>query len=256
MLDCNRYSVEGLEVRIFPDRELMGRDAAAEAASRIKSAIEGKGSANVVFAAAPSQLDMLKKLSDEPGLDWSRVNAFHLDDYHLLPKGAPQRFDSFLHRNLWDKVRPGRIFEIAPKDGMTMEDIKTRYERLLKEYGPDLSLVGIGENGHLAFMDPPVADFDTEDMLVEVELDPVCRMQQVHDGAFASLDDVPLTAATMTIPAIMSAKSVICVVPTVRKAEAVRRMLNGPVETDLPASVLRRHPDAILFLDKEAASLL
>jgi len=256
MLDCTRYSVEGLQVRIFPDRGLMGQDAATEAASRIKSAIKEKGSANVVFAAAPSQLDMLDRLSREPGLDWGRVNAFHLDDYHLLPKGAPQRFDTFLHRNFWDKVRPGRIFEIAPEDGMAMKDIKARYERLLREYGPDLSLVGIGENGHLAFVDPPVADFGTGELLIEVELDPVCRMQQVHDGAFATYDDVPKTAATMTIPAILSAKSVICVVPTERKAEAVRRMLNGPVETALPASVLRRHTDAILFLDKEAASLL
>jgi len=250
------FRVDDLDVFIFRTREDSGKAAAEMAAKAILDAVSANGEANVIFAAAPSQKDLLSALKSDKRIPWAKVNAFHLDEYHTLRKGSPQRFDLYLMKNIWDEVHPGRIFPVVPQDGMKVDEIEARYKGLLKEHEPDLALLGVGENGHLAFVDPPYADFEDKATVREVELDLVCRNQQVYDGAYARLEDVPRTAVTMTIPAIMRAKAIITVVPGIRKADAVKAMLEGPVTTACPASVLRRHPNCALFLDTDSSSKL
>lgn len=247
---------DSLRIEAYEDRAAAGRAAAAIVGERIRRAVADKGEANVVFAAAPSQNDFIESLLEDEALPWDKINCFHLDEYHTLPVGAPQRFDRYLQEHLWGKIQARSVYYLAPRDGMTEEEIEERYAGLLREHPLDVACIGIGENGHIAFNDPPVADFNDKRIIKEVELDQVCRNQQVHDGAFDSLEDVPKTAMTMTIPAVMKAVSVCAIVPTDRKAEAVARTVNGPIEEACPASVLRRHQDAVLILDKAAASLI
>lgn len=250
------FNVEKLHVSIHATRNDSGKAAAEMAVKAILAAIEARNEANVIFAAAPSQNDILAALKLDKRISWDKVNAFHLDEYHTLPKGAQQRFDLFLRKNIWDAVKPSQIFPVVPEDGMKVSDINARYEKLLKGHAPDLALLGVGENGHLAFVDPPYADFDDKATIREVELDLVCRNQQVFDGAYAHLDDVPKTAVTMTIPAIIRAKTLVTVVPGIRKADAVKAMLEGPITTACPASVLRRHAHCALFLDMDSSDKL
>lgn len=250
------FKVEKLRVLIHETRRESGQAAAEMAVKAILDAVEARGEANVIFAAAPSQNDLLAALKADVRIPWDKVNAFHLDEYHTLPKGASQRFDVFLMKNIWDDVEPASIYPVVPEDGMRVEDIDARYVKLLNDHEPDLALLGVGENGHLAFVDPPYADFADTATIREVELDLVCRNQQVFDGAYPKLDDVPKTAVTMTIPTIMRAKTLVTVVPGTRKADAVKAMLEGPITTACPASVLRRHGHCALFLDMYSSSKL
>lgn len=245
---------DNLTIEVYADRAAAGRAAAAIVGERIRRAVADRGEANVVFAAAPSQNDFIESLLEDEALPWDKINCFHLDEYHTLPVGAPQRFDSYLQEHLWGKVKAWNVYLLVPRDGMTEEEIEERYARLLREYPLDVACIGIGENGHVAFNDPPVADFNDKRIIKEVELDEMCRNQQVHDGSFDSLEDVPKTAITMTIPAVMKAASVCAIVPTDRKAEAVANTVKGPIDEVCPASILRRHQDAVLILDKAAAS--
>jgi len=256
MSALKHFNVEKLGVEIHKTRGESGKAAAEMAIKAILDAVAAKGEANVIFAAAPSQNDILAALKVDKRIPWDKVNAFHLDEYHTLPNGAPQRFDVFLKKNIWDEVKPRAIYPVVPENGMKAPEIDARYEKLMKEHAPDLALLGVGENGHLAFVDPPFADFEDRLTIREVELDLVCRNQQVFDGAYAKLDDVPKTAVTMTIPTIMRAKTLVTVVPGVRKADAVKAMLEGPVTTACPASALRRHPHCALFLDMDSSSKL
>jgi glucosamine-6-phosphate deaminase len=208
----------------------------------------------VIFAAAASQLDMLDALAGEDGIDWSRVDAFHLDEYVGLPKGDPRSFGRWLQDHIWGRVAPGRVHLIDganPDPGAESQ----RYGALLDDGGIDLGLIGIGENGHLAFNDPHVADFDDPLTVKPVEIDDTSRHQQVRDGAFPAFEDVPRLALTVTMSAILASRSLSVVVPGAQKATAVSRTLDGPIETACPASALRRHPDAVLFLDEPAFSL-
>lgn len=246
------FKVEKLQVVVHATRKESGAAANEMAVRAILDAVAAKGAANVIFAAAPSQNDLLAAMKVDKRIPWDKVNAFHLDEYHTLPKGAPQRFDLFLEKNIWEEVKPAKIFPVVPENGMKAEEIEARYRDLMKEYPPDLALLGIGENGHLAFVDPPYADFADKATIREVELDLVCRNQQVNDGAYAKLEDVPKRAVTMTIPTIMSAKTLVTVVPGPRKADAVKATLEGPITTACPASILRTHPDCALFLDKDS----
>jgi glucosamine-6-phosphate deaminase len=245
--------VEKLQAKVYVDRAALGRAAGEAAAVKLKELL-AKKPVSVIFAAAPSQNEFLETLVAAKGIDWSRVTAFHMDEYVGLPGSAPQSFGRWLRDRIFDKVKPGKVHYL---DGLATDSGKecARYSRLLKESPPDITCMGIGENGHLAFNDPPVADFQDPEVVKVVELDLASRKQQVNDGCFSTLDAVPKTAMTLTIPTLLSAPWIFCMVPGPRKAPAVKRTLEGTIATECPATVLRRHDRAVLFLDKDSASL-
>lgn len=257
-MDGSRASAlefDNLKVKVYPNRLEMGRAAAEAVAGTMRELLEQQERVSMVFAAAPSQDEFLASLAAAQGVDWRRVIAFHMDEYLGLPADAPQRFGNFLKERIFDKVRPGVVHYLGV--GVTGPEAETqRYASLLSEHTLDIACMGIGQNGHIAFNDPPVADFDDPLLVKVVELDERSRQQQVYDGCFARLDAVPRCAITMTIPALTSARWVHCIVPDVSKAESVRNCLCGPIATACPASILRRHPRAVLYLDPESASLL
>ena len=246
--------VEKLTVYTFDTREEMGKVAAADAARRINDIIDRNGVANVVFAAAPSQNDLLENLL-KSDIDWTKVRAFHQDEYVGISAEEPAGFGNFLDRAIFKKVNFKELHYLLC-DADEAEKKCQEYTELLRQYPIDLIFLGIGENGHLAFNDPAVADFNDPKMVKIVELDEVCRQQQVNDGCFATLEDVPKQAMTMTMSLIMSIPEAICVVPTIRKANAVYNALHGEITTTCPASILRNHPNAALYLDKDSASKL
>jgi len=250
------WHVDALKVEVYETREEMGRAAAALAAQEISKFARLKPVVNIVFAAAPSQNEFLDFLVVHPGIDWARCYAFHLDEYLDLPVDAPQKFANYLKHRVFEKVNIGRVYYVDDGTLRTPEEICERYAKLLEEHPIDIAFLGIGENGHLAFNDPPVADFDDPLKVKIVTIDEVSRNQQVHDGCFNSVEEVPREAVTITIPTIMAAKVIICVVPGRTKQEAVRRTLQGPISPACPASILRRHSNATLFLDVEAAKLV
>ncbi|MGK9230912.1 6-phosphogluconolactonase [Inquilinus limosus] len=240
----------GLDVQAHPSRAAMGRAAAAAVAADLRRRLSDGASARMIFAAAPSQAEMLGALAAEPGIDWGRVTAFHMDEYIGLAPDAPERFALWLRRHLFDRLPFGAVHPIDPGDdpAATAAD----YARALAEAPIDIVCLGIGVNGHLAFNDPPVADLaDPLDVKV-VELDAVCRRQQVDDGCFPRLDDVPTHAITLTVPRLLRADRLFCVVPGAAKREAVYRALHDPIGAACPATALRRHPAVTLFLDPES----
>lgn len=247
--------IEMLKVEIYPSRAQMGKFAAMEAARHIQEVLSTRPVCNIIFAAAPSQNELLREIRTAAGIDWTRVNAFHMDEYIGLPLGAPQRFGHFLDEAVFRHL-PFRSIHYINGSAGNVEAECIRYAALLAANPPDICCMGVGENGHIAFNDPPVADFEDQRMVKPVTLDDRCRMQQVHDGCFAALSEVPQTALTLTVPALMRARRVFCVVPGASKAEAVRRMLEEEISHACPASVLRRHPAATLYLDKDSAGLL
>lgn len=241
--------VDLLEYRVYESRRQMGAAACRDVAARMRELLASQERVRMIFAAAPSQNEFLEELSKTEGIDWSRVTAFHMDEYLGLPEEAPQRFGRFLSRGLFDLVRPGRVEMIHSANG---EKECARYAALLNEAPIDIVCLGIGENGHIAFNDPPVADFDDPQTVKAVELEEPCRIQQVNDGCFAALEEVPTHALTLTIPALLSASRLYCIVPGPTKREAVRRTLTEPVSTACPATVLRRHPACILYADQNS----
>ena len=243
-----------LKVFCCESREQMGMRAGTDAAAAIRRAIAEKGRANVMFAAAPSQNETLAVLCQADGIDWTKVTAFHMDEYIALPPDHPAGFGNFLRRAIFDRLPFASVHLIRGAAEDPAAEAR-RYAKLLAEHPLDVCLCGIGENGHLAFNDPP-ADFHDPQAVRCVTLDETCRMQQVHDGCFPALDQVPRQALTATVPVLLSAETVICSVPAASKAEAVRRMLRGEIAEDCPASVLRTHRCAGLYLDPDAASLL
>lgn len=244
-----------LTVKIYGTRAAMGRAAGEDAAACLRELLREKDEVNVIFAAAPSQNEMLDTLASAPGIDWGRVNAFHMDEYVGLSPDAPQGFGNFLRRALFDKV-PFKAVRYICEKGLTEEETTARYDALLREYPVDLVCLGIGENGHIAFNDPWVADFDDPLLIKRVPLDAVCRQQQVNDGCFARLEDVPREALTLTVPALFAAKRLVCTVPAPTKAEAVFRTVNEPISEDVPATVMRRHPDAVMYCDADSGARL
>ncbi len=247
------FAVGKMQVKIFPNRKEMGRAAGRGVAEKMREILKAKKKLSVVFASAPSQNEFLEELSQSPEIDWDRVTAFHLDEYVGLPTDAPESFGHFLRVRLFEKVHPGNVYYL---NGIVenLEAECKRYAGLLRDHPLDVACIGIGENGHLAFNDPPVADFRDTRLVKVVELDLISRQQQVHDGCFRSLREVPRKAITLTIPAILSAKFIYCMVPGPTKAEAVKKMLEGSVSTECPASILRKHENAFLFLDQDSAS--
>jgi len=248
------FKVDRLNVKVYTDRAALGRAAGREAAERIR-AMQREGRAlNLLFASGLSQVETLEALRREPGIPWETVSAFHMDEYIGLPADAPQAFGQFLRDRFFTGLPLGRAFYLDGNAPDLQEECE-RYARLLREHPLDLALLGIGENGHLAFNDPGVADFeDPLPVKVVEDLDPTCRQQQVHDGQFRSLAEVPLRAITLTIPTLFAARAALVMVPGPTKRDIVRRTLQGPIDESCPATILRTHPDAWLFLDRESAA--
>ena len=244
-----------LSVRVYDTRTDMGKNAAADAAAMIHKVILEKGEANVIFAAAPSQNDFIEALIQMEGIDWSKVNAYHMDEYIGIAVDAPQSFAKFLKDRIFDRL-PFKSVNLIHCDVENPEAECERYAKLLQENAPDVVCLGIGENGHIAFNDPPVADFQDKKKVKLVVLDEICRQQQVNDGCFATLDSVPRQAMTLTIPSLVEAKAMFCVVPTEKKAEAVRNTVYGTISEVCPASILRQHEHAVLYCDEASAKLL
>ena len=246
-------TIEQLLVSVYPSNQALGQAAAEEATAVLHRAIQEKGLANIIVATGNSQLSFLAALRNMPDIDWSKVNVFHMDEYVGIDPAHPASFPVFLQRELIDIVQPGAFFPV-PAPVKDTENACREYEALLRAFPADLCAMGIGENGHIAFNDPPFADFDDPVWVKVVELDEVSRRQQVGEGHFASLEEVPTHAVTLTIPALLSATRVLCIVPEARKAEAVHRALTGPVMEDCPASILRQQPHVHLYLDTDSAA--
>ena len=249
------WTVDRLRVRVFEDRAEMGRAAASETAEAIASRQAEGGRPRVVFAAAPSQDEFLSAMVASDRIDWSRVIAFHMDEYLGLSPEHPASFRRYLREHLFGLVDlPPDHRHLIPGEA-TDRPLRTclDYEERLRAGPLDVVCAGIGENGHLAFNDPPVADFLDPLWIKVVRLDHACRVQQVNDGCFAGLDDVPTHAYTMTVPALLSARTIAVVVPGPRKADAVQAALQGPISERCPASKLRDHDGAVLYLDRESA---
>lgn len=249
------FKKDELLVKIYDTRDFMGVGASEDIASCIKQLLEEKSEINIIFAAAPSQNDMLRHLCERNDIEWERINAFHMDEYIGLKPDAPQCFSNFLKRSIFD-LKPFKSVNLIDASATNPQDECDRYSELLKKHPVDIVCMGIGENGHIAFNDPHVADFNDDAAVKSVELDDVCRMQQVNDGCFATLDDVPKFAITLTIPTLMSAEYNFCVVPAATKAVAVKNTVEGEISHACPASVLRNKPNAILYCDSESSTLL
>ncbi len=243
-----------LDVRIYDSRAEMGKAAAADIAACIRRLLREKEQIRMIFAAAPSQNEVLAALKDDKTIEWGRIHAFHMDEYVGIDPDAPQGFARFLKNALFDHVPFASVDLIDCTADAALE--AARYSELLCEKPIDIVCMGIGENGHIAFNDPHVADFADPAAVKVVELDDVCRMQQVHDGCFASFDLVPRFALTLTVPTLAEASYQFCVVPAASKANAVKNTLFGPIGEACPATILRRAENAVLYLDADSAALL
>ena len=240
-MNIKEIKKEALLVRVCATRQIMGEDAAQAAAQSINQLLKEKEEINILFAAAPSQNEFLA--------------ALHMDEYIGLQADAPQRFGNYLKEHIFAAL-PFKSIHYLYIEGASPENICTHYEEVLQKHPIDIVFMGIGENGHIAFNDPHVALFDDPQQVKVVLLDEVCRTQQVHDGCFSSLEKVPQQAVTITIPVMMKATRIFCIVPGKPKANAVKETLYGPVSTTCPASILRTHPHATLYCDRDSASLL
>jgi glucosamine-6-phosphate deaminase len=243
-----------LQTRILPDKAALGEAAAAEAASVLRETIARQGRARVVAATGASQFEFLDALTTAPDVDWDRTTFFHLDEYVGLPASHPASFRRYLKERLADRVHPG-TFHFIEGDRPDPEAEARRVGELIRAAEIDVAFVGIGENGHLAFNDPP-ADFATDAPYLVVRLDEACRRQQLGEGWFARLEEVPQRAISMSIRQILKARRILCVVPDARKARAVRDCLTGDVSPLRPASALQRHPATTVYLDVNSAALL
>ena len=242
-----------LAVEVHLDRLAMGRAAARSVAAELRRRVDSEGRAAAIFASAPSQNEFLTALRETPEVPWERITAFHLDEYVGLDADHPASFRRFLRERLFDHVKAAAFHGLDGKAPDLRSECR-RYESLLREHRPSIAVLGIGENGHLAFIDPPVCDFADPAAVRQVELDAICRQQQVHDGAFDAIDAVPRTALSLTVPFLMGTARLAVIVPGPAKRGAVLAALDGPVTTACPASILRRHPDATLYLDTASAA--
>ncbi len=244
-----------LTVNIYENRTIMGENSAKDIKDCIVKLLSEKPEINMIFAAAPSQNDVLKSLVNDKDIEWNRINAFHMDEYIGLSKDAPQGFGNFLMRSIFSLV-PFKSVNLIDAEAVDAEKEAERYSKLLLDNPTDIVVLGIGENGHIAFNDPGVADFKDAKVVKPVELDEVCRQQQVNDGCFESLDKVPKTALTLTVPTLTKAPYLFCIVPAKTKANAVNRTVNGEINEECPATILRLCDNAKLYLDNESSKLL
>ncbi len=244
------FTIEKLTVQVYGSRRQMGAAAASDVAARMKEALERKDRIRMAFAAAPSQNELVAVLAEAPGLDWSRVTAFQMDEYVGIPPSAPQTHQTYLRERLFSRVRPGEIHLL---DGMAPPRSECqRFADLVRQGPIDIVCLGIGDNGHIAFNEPHAADFGDLEAVRIVELDRVSRRQQVRSGLWEDIEEVPRFAITLTVSALMSAGRIFCVVPGQSKREAVRQTLQGPLSTRCPASVLRTHPACTLYLELDS----
>ena len=244
-----------LTVKIYPTRQEMGKDSAKDIKNCIVNLLKTKPQINIIFAAAPSQNEVLACLVADKDIEWRRINAFHMDEYIGLDATAPQGFGNFLRRSLFSLV-PFKSVNCIDSTATDSEKECERYAQLLSKNPADIVVLGIGENGHIAFNDPPVADFCDSKAVKVVKLDEVCRNQQVNDGCFDTIYKVPTHAITLTVPTLTKAPNLFCIVPASTKAKAVYNTINGPIGESCPATVLRKSDGATLYLDADSASLL
>lgn len=245
-------AVDRLKIRIYENRSQMGSDAAKRAGETIRGLLAEKEFMNVIFAAAPSQNEFLAALIQVRGIEWNRINAFHMDEYVGLPEGSVQSFGHFLKERIFSKL-PFKSVHYLNGNARDLERECQRYADLLNKYPSDMVFMGIGENTHIAFNDPHVADFNDPYMVKPVNLDMACRQQQVNDGCFDKIEDVPERALTLTVPSLLQAAHIFCMVPGENKAQAVYYTLCHPITESHPSTVLRKHPNALLYLDKDSA---
>jgi glucosamine-6-phosphate deaminase len=243
-----------MNVRVFPTKQEMATAAADDAASALRDVIRRNERAHVIAATGASQFEFLDALTARPEIDWSKIVFFHLDEYVGLPDTHPACFRRYLRERIVDRVHPGAFHFIAGDAADPVAEAR-RVGELLSRQPVDLAFVGIGENGHLAFNDPP-ADFETDEPYLVVTLDEACRRQQLGEGWFERLEDVPQRAISMSVRQILGSRRILCVVPDARKAKAVHECIAGPVTPAHPASILQQHDDTTVFLDAAAASLL
>jgi len=249
------FQKDKLRVQIYPTRQEMGFAAAKDVAETIDILLKQQPEVNIIFAAAPSQNEFLEELSAMSRIDWQRVNAFHMDEYLGLPVDAPQRFGYFLEKRIFGKL-PFRTINYLDGNSRNPGEECKRYAALLQQHPADIVCMGIGENGHIAFNDPHVAHFDDPERVKVIDLDQTSRMQQVNDGCFNSIEEVPLYAITLTIPALMKGRYLFCIVPAPAKAWAVYHTINDFVSEAIPATCLRMHENAGLYIDTESAGML
>lgn len=242
-----------LEVLVFENRATLGKAAAKMAAEKIKELLQTKLVINIIFAAAPSQNEFLDALINKEGIEWGKINAFHMDEYVGLPPGAPELFSSFLKKKIFNRVQFASV-NCINASLVNYEAECERYAQLLANNPVDIVCMGIGENTHIAFNDPHVANFNDPGKVKLVQLDLACRQQQVNDGCFETLNDVPEYALTLTIPALMSAAHVFCMVPGINKAPAVKYTLEESVSEHYPSTILKTHDHAVLFVDADSFS--
>jgi glucosamine-6-phosphate deaminase len=244
-----------VEKFIYETKEQMGAAAATRSADVIKEAIENKGRANIILATGVSQLEMLGNLVEADGIDWTKVTMFHLDEYIALGIGHPASFRKYLKERFVDKLPGLKAAHFVNGDTEDPQQECRRLGDIIAKHPIDVAMVGIGENGHLAFNDPP-ADFETEEPFIIVELDEKCRNQQLGEGWFETLEQVPLRAISMGIRQIMKSECLVVTVPDKRKAEAIKNVFEGPVSPMCPASILQEHRNCAIFMDTESASML
>lgn len=249
------FQKDQLEVRIYPTRDSMGRSAADDVIETIRTLLLHKPELNMVFAAAPSQNEFLESLCASTDIEWQRINAFHMDEYVGLPEEAPQGFGNFLRDRIFNKL-PFKSVNYLDGNHSDLKIECKRYEVLLQQHPTDIVCMGIGENGHIAFNDPHVACFSDTEWVKVVDLDETCRMQQVNDGCFASFKTVPAYALTLTIPALMCADRLFCIVPGKTKAWALYHTITDTVSENIPATCLRTHAHAVLYANKDSAYML
>jgi len=248
------FKKDKLKVKLCDTRVEMGECAARDIHDFLKAKLDECEQVNVIFAAAPSQNETLAALCSYEDIDWTRVNAFHMDEYVGLAKNAPERFAVYLDEHIFSKKQFKSVNYIDPSNDIESEC--ARYSELLRKYPPHAVVLGIGENGHIAFNDPGVADFSDTALIKPAELDLVCRQQQVNDGCFKTLDDVPTHALTLTVPALVGAEALFCSVPAATKAWAVRETLTAEINENCPATIMRRHGNATLYCDADSSAML
>ncbi|MBQ8563649.1 MAG: glucosamine-6-phosphate deaminase [Firmicutes bacterium] len=251
----NIFYKDKLKVKIFETRSQMGEDAAKDIAAAIHQLLEEKENVNIMFSAAPSQNDVHKALREDSSIAWNRIRGFHMDEYVGLAADHPAGFANFLMRNVFGSL-PFASVNLIDGNAASAEAEAARYTRILKENPIDICVMGVGENGHVAFNDPGEADFRDPQTVKVVNLDDVCRQQQVNDGCFETFDEVPKQALSVTVPGLMAAPVIFCIVPAPTKAKAIKRMLEGEIDEMCPATILRIQENATLYLDADSASLL
>lgn len=249
------FTIDKLPGRVYASNGVLGQAAALDARRVLQEAIQARGGANLILATGNSQLTFLHALAELDGVAWGKIRVFHMDEYLGIPPTHPASFPRFLREHILDRVKPAAFYPV-PGQPADVAAACREYAALLHQYPADLVALGIGENGHIAFNDPPYADFDDPQWVKVVMLDEKSRRQQVGEGHFPTLDDVPRQAITLTVPALLAPKRILAIVPEARKAEAVRLCLVEPVSEERPGSVLRTVENAVLYLDPDSAALV